>query len=118
MLLGERLVRDGLIDAGQLRDALQTQVLYGGRLGTNLSEMRAVALDTTARTLAQQRGLAAALGSHFHGTDPHVGPMIPARVAARHKAVPIRLSEIAGRHLVVAFTDRPTPETLDEIGLV
>ncbi len=118
MLLGERLVRDGSIDAGQLRDALQTQVLYGGRLGTNLIEIKAVDLDTLARTLAAQNGLAAALGEHFEETDPRVVAMIPARIAARHKAIPIRLSEIAGRHLVVAFTDRPTPDTLDEIALV
>ena len=37
--LGELLVASGLLTADQVEQALRAQVLWGGRLGTNLIEL-------------------------------------------------------------------------------
>ena len=52
--LGEILVRKGLIRAEQLDQAVQCQVIFGGRLGTNLLELGHVQEDELNEVLAQK----------------------------------------------------------------
>src|ERR1043165_265155 len=59
--LGEHLVAAGLTTADQVERALRAQVLWGGRLGTNLVELHFLELDPLSTTLGRQHRLPAAL---------------------------------------------------------
>ena len=50
--LGQYLIRQGLITAEQLDEALQHQALYGARLGTNLVDLAFVTLSELAQQLS------------------------------------------------------------------
>lgn len=53
MKLGEALVKEGIITRQQLNQALERQVVYGGRIGTNLIELRFISEEELARFLGR-----------------------------------------------------------------
>lgn len=112
MLIGEMLVRAGALTPAALEEAIGWQVVYGGRLGTNLLELG----------LVDEKLLAQALGRQ-HGCEWTFGPMelpesivrtVPASVARRHEIVPWR---IEGRRFKVLSTQPgDNIAMLDELG--
>ena len=91
--LGEQLVTAGIVSAELVDTALRAQVVWGGRLGTNLIELGAIDLDELSRSLGQQHGVAAAAARHFDKADPELQALLPAEVAKRYSIVPlVRLS--------------------------
>jgi len=103
--LGELLVHTGVISSEQLDAAVRQQVVYGGRLGTNLIELGYADYDDIAHALARLCGVPAALTRHLNGRDPVTRRLVPRAVAARFAAVPIAFAESgpAGRSLVVCM---------------
>jgi len=87
--LGELLVASGLLTIEQVEQALRAQVMWGGRLGTNLIELGYVDLDTLAQTLGRQHKLAPALARHFDKADRELQKQLSADVAERYSAVPL-----------------------------
>ncbi|HRC58133.1 MAG TPA: hypothetical protein PKU97_19550, partial [Kofleriaceae bacterium] len=75
MRLGTLLLRNASIGLSQLESALRNQVLYGGRLGTNLVELGFVEVDLLSTFLAELTGLPAA--------TPHMLDLAPSDVLAR-----------------------------------
>ena len=55
--LGKYLLENGIVTAEQLEEALQSQVAFGGRLGTNLVELGYVSLEDLAVHLAAHAGI-------------------------------------------------------------
>lgn len=106
--LGKVLLGLQLITADQLKQAVAAQILYGGRLGTNLVELGFLEIDDLASALAHQRGLPAALRGHFDLCDRTLQELVPARLAERWKAVPIgRLAHDPSRIAVAAMDPLP-----------
>lgn len=62
MRLGELLIREKLITPQALEEAMEAQVVHGGRLGTNLLELGMIAEPDLARMLGQLHGCAFASG--------------------------------------------------------
>lgn len=60
--LGELLLEEKLIQPAQLEEALETQVVHGGRLGTNLVELGFLKEIDLARVLGRQHSLPYASG--------------------------------------------------------
>jgi hypothetical protein len=87
--LGELLVAAGLVTADQVEQALRAQVVWGGRLGTNLVELGHLELDDLARTLGRQHRLPAALARHFDRADRALLERLPSAVAERHAVLPL-----------------------------
>lgn len=87
--LGERLLAAGLLTHEQLEQALRAQVVWGGRLGTNLVELNYIELDALASALGKQHRLPPALGRHFDKADPALQKTFPADLAVRHLVVPL-----------------------------
>src|SRR6478735_1557267 len=56
MKLGTLLLRNAAIGLAQLEAALRNQVLYGGRLGTNLVELGFIDLEMLSTYLAELSG--------------------------------------------------------------
>ena len=61
--LGEILVREGACSEPSVRDALKNQIIFGGRLGTNLLEIQAVTEDALAKALGKQHALPSLSGA-------------------------------------------------------
>jgi hypothetical protein len=62
MRLGELLIQEKLVTPQALEEALETQVVHGGRLGTNLLELGLISEKDLARMLGQLHGCAHASG--------------------------------------------------------
>jgi hypothetical protein len=113
--LGELLVAAGRITAAQLDEGLRAQVLYGGRLGTNLVELFHLELDAIALALARQHGVPAALGKHFERCDVTVQQRLSPELANRWSVVPIgRLADRRER-IAIASCDPLSHDALAEI---
>src|SRR6266850_4767654 len=89
--IGEVLVREGHLNQEGLEEALDWQVLYGGRLGTNLLELKLVEEEQLARALGKQLGAEVAWGPL--ALDPALVPAIPKHIADRHEMVPWKLEK-------------------------
>src|SRR5215510_12721410 len=87
--LGELLVAAGLVTADQVEQGLRAQVMWGGRLGTNLVELGHLDLDDLARTLGRQHKLPAALTRHFERVDRALQTRLPAALAEHHFVLPL-----------------------------
>src|SRR3954447_7679722 len=89
--IGEILISEGHLTREGLEEALDWQVLYGGRLGTNLLELRLVEEEHLAQALARQLGAEVAFGPLE--VEPALIPAIPAHVADRKEIVPWKLEK-------------------------
>ncbi len=98
----------GQITAAQLDEGLRAQVLYGGRLGTNLVDLFHLDLDAVALALARQHRVPAALGKHFERCDLTVQGRLTPALAERWGVVPIgHLADRRDRIAVAAMDPIP-----------
>jgi hypothetical protein len=107
------LVEDGLLKTEQVAEALRAQVMWGGRLGTNIVELGFLALDDLTKALGRLHGLPAALRSHFARADASLQKRLSARLAGKYTCVPIVR---AGKRVVVASLGPLTPAAQAAIG--
>jgi hypothetical protein len=114
MLLGELLIREGVITQKQLERALRLREEVQVRLGSTLVELGYVDVDTLARALSAQHRVPAVLTKHVTAIDPKVIGLFPSRVAASHNAIPVGYTQSKPPRLVVAFRD-PTTTPIDDI---
>lgn len=111
--LGDLLVAAGGLDAEELEKALRAQVMWGGRLGTNLIELGYIDLDELARVLGKQRGMPAALAHHFEKADKTLQEQLPVELVEKLQIVPLlRLDD--GR-IALASMDPLDEQELAEI---
>jgi len=97
-----RILRDrGVVTERQLQEAIQHQVLYGGRLGTNLYELGFVTEERLQEALARAHGVPA-LAVDLRSVHPDVVGLVPKALAVKHKVFPYRLQ---GRTLVLLMLD-------------
>lgn len=89
MKLGTLLLRNAEITLTQLEAALRTQVLYGGRLGTNLVELGFMDVDTLTLYLSESLGVPMATQEMFDTVAPAVIEAFGAERARRHEAFPL-----------------------------
>jgi hypothetical protein len=87
--LGELLVREGKISEADLKEALEAQVIHGGRLGTNLLELGLVDEPTLAAALGKQLGVQHASGKME--PDPKALELISAEEADDRDVLPMRV---------------------------
>ena len=102
--LGELLVAAGLLTVEQVEQALRAQVMWGGRLGTNLVELGYIDLDNLATALGRQHRMPPALGRHFDRADPRVQQQLSPDIAERYTCVPILFGGPDRSQLIVAST--------------
>ena len=85
--LGELLVSARLLDPEQIERALRAQVLWGGRLGTNLIELGLLDLDGISRALGRKHNRPAALARHFEKADRELQERLSVDLARRWSVV-------------------------------
>jgi type IV pilus assembly protein PilB len=109
--LGEILVKDSLITADQLKQALDHQKKNGGRLGTCLVKLGLVSDDDITAVLSRQYGVPS-INLKFYEVDPAVIKLVPQETATRYQIVP--LSRV-GSTLTIAMTDPTNVFAMDDI---
>lgn len=100
--LGELLIKMGELTAPEIEQALRAQVMWGGRLGTNLVELGYIDLDVLATALGKQKLLPAALGKHFDKADPAVQSRLGPDLAEKYSCVPLMLAGPQRSQLILA----------------
>src|SRR3954451_2894290 len=89
MKLGTLLLRNAAIGLSQLEGALRNQVLYGGRLGTNLVELGFVDLEILSTYLAELSGFPVATQTLLDGANLDLLDRLGADEAHRLRSVPL-----------------------------
>ena len=89
MKLGTLLLRNAAIGLSQLEAALRNQVLYGGRLGTNLVELGYIDLELLSAYLAELSGFPIATPTLLDQADPSLMERLGADEAHRLRAIPL-----------------------------
>ncbi len=93
MKLGTLLLRNATIGLAQLEAALRNQVLYGGRLGTNLVELGFLDLEQLSTYLAEITGHPVATPTLLDEADRTLLDKLGADEAHRLRAVPLGMLE-------------------------
>src|SRR5262245_12093046 len=83
------LLRNAAIGLTQLEAALRNQVLYGGRLGTNLVELGYIDLELLSAYLAELSGLPIATPTLLDQPDAGLIERLGAEDAHRLRAIPL-----------------------------
>jgi len=106
-----RILRDrGVITEKQLEEAIQHQVLYGGRLGTSLYELGFVTEERLSEALARAHGVPAGDPTAL---QPDAAALVPKKLAVKHKAIPWKLK---GKTLFLGMVDPGDHGAVAQIG--
>ena len=89
MKLGTLLLRNAAIGLSQLEAALRNQVLYGGRLGTNLVELGFIDLELLSTYLAELTGFPVATPTLLDDAERPLLDKLGADDAHRLRSVPL-----------------------------
>lgn len=91
MAILARILRDrGFVTERQLQEAIQHQVLFGGRLGTNLYELGFITEQRLREALSRAHGVEAA-SVDPQEIEPDTLGLLSAAAVSRHKVFPYRL---------------------------
>lgn len=112
MQLGTLLLRDAVITLAQLEAGLRAQILYGGRLGTNLVETGAIGIETLGRYLSRLLDVPLATKTRFAGADPALCSQLSPEIAARACAFPLGYHGGHGGTIAVAMASPRDSEAI------
>ena len=116
MKLGTLLLRNAAIGLSQLEGALRNQVLYGGRLGTNLVELGFIDLELLSAYLAELTGFPIATPSMLDEADGELLEKLGPDEAHRLRAIPLRyLPDADPKTIAVGLVDPTDVEALDQL---
>lgn len=106
--IGELLVRDGIVTADDVREALAVARAQRLRLVSALVTLGRLGADDAARALARHHGVPAALPRHLEARDLALAGLVPGGLARELGVVPIAVQR-HGDALVVCARD-PSPQ--------
>ena len=109
--LGELLIKENLISADQLKQALEHQKSSGGRLGNSLVKLGFLSDDDVTAVLSRQYGVPSINLGYFE-VDSSVTKLIPMETAMKYQILP--LSRV-GSSLTVAMVDPTNVFAMDDI---
>lgn len=115
MKLGTLLLRNAAIGLSQLEGALRNQVLYGGRLGTNLVELGHLDLEVLSAYLAELTGLPIATPTLLDEADRALLARLGADDAHRLRAVPLGYLSDTRDTVAVAFVDPDDTAAIERV---
>ncbi len=113
--LGEMLVKGGAITLDQLEEALKYQVIFGGKLGTNLIELGYLEEEGIAWFLSEKLGLPYVHPDKLMNIPPSVIKLIPRELVSKFKVIPISLDK---KRLTLAMADPADLAAIDEIAFI
>ncbi|MGE5893975.1 MAG: hypothetical protein ACM34I_07955 [bacterium] len=112
MKFGEMLVQEGLITQDHLKRALERQVVFGGRIGTNLVELGIVKEEELTRFLSKYLRIPAVEGHSINTIPEDVIHTITPDIAQQYKVIPFRKER---KRLHMAMADVRNVTMVDEL---
>src|SRR5581483_1619324 len=109
--IGELLLKEKLISADQLQQALAQQKSNGGKLGFNLVKMGFVKDEQITALLSKQYGVPSINLAQFK-LDPTIIKLVPNETARKYQIIPLSRS---GSTLTIAMTDPTNVFAMDDI---
>jgi hypothetical protein len=113
--IGELLVKEGTITRKQLDEALKCQVIFGGRLGTNLVEMGYLEEQKLVDCLSRQLSVPFVSPEQMMSVPPEVIKLISKELAEEYKFIPLSLDK---KKLTVAIWDPSDLSAIDAISFI
>jgi hypothetical protein len=113
--LGTLLLRNAAIGLTQLEAALRNQVLYGGRLGTNLVELGYIDLELLSAYLAELTGYPIATPTLLDQADPALIEKLGADEAHRLRAIPLGFLGEGTSTVGVALEDPTDTQVVEQV---
>lgn len=110
--LGTLLVESGLVTQKVLSEALQRQVIFGGRLGTNLIEMGAVSEESLLKLLSSQHNVPYAENRFFESIPPDVIDSVPRELVEKFRIIPLKKER---NRITLAMPDPTALDVVDEV---
>jgi hypothetical protein len=101
-----------MVTEHQLEEAIQYQVLYGGRLGTNLYELGFITEERLQEALARAHGVPT-VTIDLRSIEAEVVGALPKKLAARHKVFPYRLK---GKTLTLLMVNPADHRAVADVG--
>src|SRR6266498_1656619 len=90
MKLGDALIKEGLVTRQQIDLALQRQVMFGGRIGTNLLELRVVGEDELTGFLSKYFRIPSVLPDMIASIEEEVIASVSGDVVEKYKILPFK----------------------------
>jgi hypothetical protein len=115
MKLGTLLLRNAAIGLSQLEAALRNQVLYGGRLGTNLVELGYIDLELLSAYLAELNGFPIATPTLLDQAEPALIEKLGADDAHRLRAIPVGYLGEGTSTVAVALVDPADSDAVAQV---
>ncbi|HEX2687636.1 MAG TPA: hypothetical protein VHN14_13510 [Kofleriaceae bacterium] len=115
MKLGTLLLRNAAIGLSQLEAALRNQVLYGGRLGTNLVELGYLDLELLSAYLAELSGVPIATPTLLDQADPALLETLGAEDAHRLRAIPLGYLGEGTNTVAVGLVDPSDTAAIEQV---
>jgi hypothetical protein len=112
MKLGEALIKNSIITRGQLKQALERQVIFGGRIGSNIIELGFVKEHDMLSFLGSFFKVPAVKVSDLSAIDPEVIASISSEVADKYKILPFKKDR---NRLHAAMLDPQSMSSVDEL---
>ncbi|ATB38000.1 hypothetical protein CYFUS_003426 [Cystobacter fuscus] len=111
-LLGAHLVRKGVLTQTQLDEALKSQLIYGGSLGTNLVELGMLSLATLGQALSDTYHFPRVTEEELAAVSVQTVALLRPELARHHLSFPLVLE---GRRLRVAMAEPQDPRHVDAL---
>ena len=115
MKLGTLLLRNAAIGLSQLEAALRNQVLYGGRLGTNLVELGFIDLELLTTYLSELTGFPIATPTLLDDVDKGLLDTLGPDEAHRLRSIPLGFLGAGTDTIAVAMVDPTDVGALDDL---
>ena len=115
MKLGTLLLRNAAIGLSQLEAALRNQVLYGGRLGTNLVELGFIDLELLTTYLSELTGFPIATPTLLDDVDKGLLETLGPDEAHRLRSIPLGFLGSGTDTIAVAMVDPTDVAALDDL---
>jgi len=115
MKLGTLLLRNAAIGLSQLEAALRNQVLYGGRLGTNLVELGFIDLELLSTYLSDLTGFPIATPTLLDDVDKNLLETLGPDEAHRLRSIPLGMIGTEHDTIAIAMVDPTDVNALDDL---
>ncbi|MBH25657.1 MAG: hypothetical protein CMH57_14640 [Myxococcales bacterium] len=105
------LVQNSVVSIEKMEEALQRQVIFGGRLGTNLLEMGVISEAELVHYLAMAHNTRPAETNHYTNLDPDAIGLLDIETVERLNLLPIRIHP--GKQVDALVVDPLEPQILE-----
>jgi type IV pilus assembly protein PilB len=112
--LGELLIERGIINKGQLNEALAAQQEKGGLIGEIMVELGFVKEEDIAQALTAQYGFPYLPLSNYE-VNPEIMHIVPSRVARQYLIIPI---DKIGNNLTLAMSNPLNVQAIEDVELI